>query len=184
MLSGRRKTIGVFLCKAYVLFDNAVYHALEEEALRLNCNIVVFATVGYFASRNSYDKQERRMFGLAPIEKLDGILVAPDTYELDGFRDELMSAIRERANCPVVAIRHMSEELDCVQTDESAAINSLMKHLLEDHKLRKIRFLAGYEGHLPAVRKHAAFFSAIRRTGRRRWCAPTTTWRPAWRGRR
>ena len=33
MLSGRRKTIGVFLCKAYVLFDNAVYHALEEEAL-------------------------------------------------------------------------------------------------------------------------------------------------------
>ena len=147
MLSGRRKTIGVFLCKAYVLFDNAVYHALEEEALRLNCNIVVFATVGYFASRNSYDKQERRMFGLAPIEKLDGILVAPDTYELDGFRDELMNAIRERANCPVVAIRHMSEELDCVQTDESAAINSLMKHLLEDHKLRKIRFLAGYEGH-------------------------------------
>ena len=147
MLSGRRKTIGVFLCKAYVLFDNAVYHALEEEALRLNCNIVVFATVGYFASRNSYDKQERRMFGFAPIEKLDGILVAPDTYELDGFRDELMNAIRERANCPVVAIRHMSEELDCVQTDESAAINSLMKHLLEDHKLRKIRFLAGYEGH-------------------------------------
>ena len=68
MLSGRRKTIGVFLCKAYVLFDNAVYHALEEEALRLNCNIVVFATVGYFASRNSYDKQERRMFGFAPIE--------------------------------------------------------------------------------------------------------------------
>ena len=58
-----------------------------------------------------------------------------------------MNAIRERANCPVVAIRHMSEELDCVQTDESAAINSLMKHLLEDHKLRKIRVLAGYEGH-------------------------------------
>ena len=29
MLSGRRKTIGLFLCKAYVLFDNAVYHALQ-----------------------------------------------------------------------------------------------------------------------------------------------------------
>ena len=32
MISGRRKTIGVFICKAYSLFDNAVYHALEEEA--------------------------------------------------------------------------------------------------------------------------------------------------------
>ena len=147
MLSGRRKTIGLFLCKAYVLFDNAVYHALEEEARRLNYNIVVFTTVGYFASQNYYDKQERRMFYFAPIEKLDGILVAPDTYELDGFQDELMSAIRERATCPVVAIRHMSEELDCVQTDEAGAIISLMKHLLDDHKLKKIRFLAGYEGH-------------------------------------
>ena len=147
MLSGRRKTIGLFLCKAYVLFDNAVYHALEEEARRLNYNIVVFTTVGYFASQNAYDKQERRMFYFAPIEKLDGILVAPDTYELDGFQDELMSAIRERATCPVVAIRHMSEEMDCVQTDEAGAITSLMKHLLDDHKLTKIRFLAGYEGH-------------------------------------
>ena len=147
MLSGRRKTIGLFLCKAYVLFDNAVYHALEEEARRLNYNIVVFTTVGYFASQNYYDKQERRMFYFAPIEKLDGILVAPDTYELDGFQNELMNAIRERATCPVVAIRHMSEELDCVQTDEAGAIISLMKHLLDDHKLKKIRFLAGYEGH-------------------------------------
>ncbi len=35
MLSGKRKTIGAFLCKAYSLFDNAVYRMLEEEALSL-----------------------------------------------------------------------------------------------------------------------------------------------------
>ncbi len=30
MISGKRKTIGVFLCKAYSVFDNAVYAALEK----------------------------------------------------------------------------------------------------------------------------------------------------------
>ena len=35
MLSGRRKTIGAFLCKAYSLFDSAVYSALEKEAKKL-----------------------------------------------------------------------------------------------------------------------------------------------------
>ena len=70
------------------------------------------------------------MFSFAPIEQLDGILVAPDTYEIEGFRDELMNVIRERACCPVVAIRHTSEELDCVQTNETEAITPLLLHLL------------------------------------------------------
>ena len=147
MLSGRRKTIGAFLCKAYSLFDSAVFHALEEEAKNLDYNVVVFTTVGYFASQNYYDMQEKRMFSFAPIEELDGILVAPDTYEIEGFREELMDTIRERARCPVVAIRHQSDELDCVHTDETEAITPLLRHLLDDHKLKKIRFLAGYEGH-------------------------------------
>ena len=147
MLSGRRKTIGAFLCKAYALFDSAVYHMLAEEAEKLDYNIIVFTTVGYFASQNYYDMQEKRMFSFAPLEELDGILVAPDTYEIEGFQDELMNAIRERAHCPVVALRHVSDELDCVHTNETEAIMPLLKHLLVDHKLKKIRFLAGYEGH-------------------------------------
>ncbi|MBR6164814.1 MAG: GGDEF domain-containing protein [Clostridia bacterium] len=147
MLSGQRKTIGAFLCKAYSLFDSAVYHALEEEAQRLNYNIIVFTTVGYFASQNDYDIQEKRMFSFAPIEELDGIIMAPDTYEIEGFREELCTAIRERAHCPVVAIRHTSDEFDCVYTDAQASFQPLMTHLIEEHGLRKIRFLAGYEGH-------------------------------------
>ena len=102
MLSGRRKTIGAFLCKAYSLFDSAVYRALENEAKRLDYNIIVFTTVGYFASQNYYDMQEKRMFSFAPIESLDGILMAPDTYEIEGFKDELLDAVRERAHCPAI----------------------------------------------------------------------------------
>ncbi|MBR3431796.1 MAG: GGDEF domain-containing protein [Clostridia bacterium] len=161
MLSGKRKTIGAFLCKAYSLFDNAVYRVLEEEAKHLDYNIIVFTTVGYFASQNYYDQQERAMFSFAPIEELDGILVAPDTYEIDGFRDELMNAIRERARCPVVAVRHISQELDCVHTDEKNSISPLLEHLLDYHKLKKIRFLAGYEGHPDSENRLNAYRKAM-----------------------
>ena len=165
MLSGRRKTIGAFLCKAYSLFDTAVYRVLEEEAERLDYNIIVFTTVGYFASQNDYDRQERAMFSFAPIEQLDGILVAPDTYEIEGFRDELMDALRNRAKCPVVALRHVSDELDCVHTEESKAILLLLTHLLDEHKLKKIRFLAGYEGHPDSEARLNAFRRTMRERG-------------------
>lgn len=147
MISGKRKTIGVFICKAYSLFDNAVYHALEEGAKKYDLDVIVFTTVGYFSSQNEYDAQERGMFAFAPIEQLDGIIVAPDTYEIEGFREELHEELVKRAKCPVVAIRHRSETFDCIYTDENLAFRPLLKHLLEHHGLKKIRFLAGYTGH-------------------------------------
>ena len=147
MISGKRKTIGVFLCKAYSLFDNAVYAALEQQAKRLDYDIIAFTTVGYFASQNDYDAQELGMFAFAPIEELDGIIVAPDTYEIEGFRDKLREEIMSRARCPVVAIRHRTSEISCVYTDEDRAFRPLIRHLLEDHGLKRVAFLAGYEGH-------------------------------------
>ena len=147
MISGKRKTIGVFLCKAYSMFDNAVYRALEDEAKKRDFDIVIFTTVGYFASQNDYDSQERRMFSFAPIEQLDGIICAPDTYEIEGFKEELHEALSKRAKCPVVAIRHLGKEFDCIYTDEDLAIRPLMQHLLDHHGLKRVSFLAGYKGH-------------------------------------
>ena len=153
MISGKRKTIGVFICKAYSLFDNTVYHALQEQSKRLDYDVIVFTTVGYFASQNDYDSQERGMFAFAPIEQLDGILVAPDTYEIEGFRDQMHDELVKRAKCPVVAIRHTSKEFDCVYTDESLALKPLLSHLLDHHGLKRISFLAGYEGHPDSERR-------------------------------
>ena len=129
MIAGKRKTIGVFMCKAYQMFDNAVYSTLEKEAQKCDLDVVIFTTVGYFASRNDYDSQEMGMFSFAPIEELDGIIIAPDTYEIDGFRDKLFETIRNRAHCPVAAIRHLSDEFSCVFTDEDNAIRPLLRHL-------------------------------------------------------
>ena len=147
MISGRRKTIGVFLCKAYSLFDNAVYKTLEQEAKKHDFDVVIFTTVGYFSSQNEYDTQERGMFAFAPIGQLDGIIVAPDTYEIEGFRDQLHEELIKRAKCPVVAIRHFGHELDCVYTDQNLAFRPLLEHLLDHHGLKRIVFLAGYRGH-------------------------------------
>jgi diguanylate cyclase (GGDEF)-like protein len=147
MIAGKRRTIGVFMCKAYSMFDNAVFRRLEEEAGRFDYDIIIFTTVGYFASQNDYDSQELGMFAFAPVEELDGIIIAPDTYEVDGFRDQLLNEIRSRAKCPVVALRHVSHEFDCVYTDASEAFRPLLQHLINHHRLRRISFLAGYKGH-------------------------------------
>lgn len=156
MIFSRRKTIGVFITRSFIVFDDAVFRALEREARRLDYDIVVYMTVGYYMTRSEYDLQEKHMFRFAAIENLDGIIIVPDSYQEGDFRDMLYDVLK-RARCPIVAIRHQGEGYDCVYTDEDAAIRPLVRHLIEDHGLRRICFQKGLPRHVDAERRLAAF---------------------------
>lgn len=147
MLSGSRKTIGLFVNNSDGYFSEIVYRQIEKKAKNLNLNVIAFYTVGSHRSNNHYDTQEKEIFRFVSPEKLDGILVAPDTYETRGFRDELMSMLEERTCCPIVAIRTHAAPWDSVFIDDNEAIRPLLRHLIEKHGLKRICFMAGYEGH-------------------------------------
>ena len=165
MIFSKRKTIGVFICKLFTVFDNAVFAALASEGKRLNYDIVVFTTAGYFLKQSEYDVQEANIFSFAPIEKMDGIIVVPDSYEEDKFRNLLFDMIKTRVHCPVVAIRHESDWLRCVYTDEREAIRPLIRHLIEDHGLSRICFQTGFKGHIESRMRTEAFIEEMKAHG-------------------
>ena len=157
MIFTKRKTIGVFISRIFTIFDNAVFRALVREGKRLDYDIVVFATVGYFLTQSDYDVQEKNIFRFAPVEKLDGIIIVPDSYEEGEFRDLLYDLMDNRVTCPVVAIRHEGEKYDCVFTDEDEAIRPLIRHLIEDHGLTRICFQTGFPGHAEGEKRLNVF---------------------------
>ena len=147
MYSRKRKTIGVFISKAFSYFDDTLFRCLKRECKRLDYDVIVFTTVGNRENSNYYDTQEMGIFSFAPVESLDGIIVVPESFERAGFREALFDMLKTRATCPIIAIRHKSNTLSCVFTDESNAIRPLIRHLIEHHGIRKIAFLAGFPGH-------------------------------------
>ena len=157
MIFSRRKTIGVFISKEFVIFDNAVFRALAREGRRLDYDIVVFATVGYFLTQSDYDVQEKNIFRFAALEKLDGIIIVPDSYEQGEFRNLLYDMLRKHADCPIVAIRHEGGEYDCVYTDEAQAIRPVVRHLIEDHGLTRICFQTGFASNTESDARLATF---------------------------
>lgn len=147
MITDKRKTLGVFMNKAGPSFQATVQQVTRQYARAMGYDVFYFYTVGYRDSSNFYDAQEKNMFSFAPMEKLDGALVVPDTYDMHGFRESLFEMLDKRANCPVVYIRAYEEGRDSLYTDENVAIRPLIRHLLEEHGLRKVCFLAGYAEH-------------------------------------
>lgn len=147
MLTDGRKTIGIFMNKADTNFQDTVQYITQQRAKEMGCDVFYFFTVGYRESANFYDVQEKSMFSFVPLEKLDGILVTPDSYDMPGFREALFDMLEKRANCPIVCIRDSRSVYDSVYTDENKAIRPLLAHLLDDHGFRKVCFESGYAEH-------------------------------------
>ena len=112
MFTDKRKAIGVFLNRADLNFQATVQRVTRQCAREMGYDVFYFSTVGYRESSNFYDEQEKSMFSFTPMEKLDGALVAPDTYDMNGFRECLFEMLDKRANCPIVCVRDSQSEYD------------------------------------------------------------------------
>lgn len=179
MIFSRRKTIGVFISKEFAVFDNAVFRALAREGRRMDYDIVVFSTVGYYLTQSDYDIQEKNIFRFAAVQKLDGIIIVPDSYEEGEFRDLLYGMLRDHAHCPVVALRHRGNTYDCVYTDESEAIRPVVRHLIEDHGLKRIAFQTGFPGHTEARQRLGVYREEMEAHGLpvpEDWVCPGNMW--------
>ena len=161
MLNGKRKCIGVFVNRTDVDFIDCINKTIQIEAKALGYDVYFFFTVGYGNVDNEYDRQEMTMFNLAPIEKMDGILVALDTYQISGFGEALLYTLEARAKCPVVHIRQIPSGCNGVYTDESHAINEIISHVIEHHGCKRIYFLGGYEGHVDAELRRKCFYAEM-----------------------
>ena len=75
MIFSKRKTIGVFISKMFRVFDEAFFTTLDRESKRLDYDVVVFLTAGYYLTKSDYDIQEKNILKFAPLDHLDGILI-------------------------------------------------------------------------------------------------------------
>lgn len=165
MFTDKRKAIGVFLNRADLNFQATVQRVTRQCARKMGYDVFYFSTVGYRESSNFYDEQEKSMFSFAPMEKLDGAIVAPDTYDMNGFRESLFEMLDKRANCPIVCVRDSQSEYDSFYTDEDVAIRPLIRHLLEEHGFRKVCFLAGYREHPDSNSRLACYLDEMEKHG-------------------
>lgn len=165
MINSKRKTLGIFMNKGDQNFQDTVQEVVRRRAREMDYDVFFFLTVGHRESSNFYDEQEKGMFDFAPVEHLDGILVTPDTYDMHGFRNSLFDMLDKRVKCPIVCIRDRQSQYDSFYTDESVSIRPLMQHLLEEHGLRRVCFLAGYKEHPDSNERLACYLDEMQKHG-------------------
>ncbi len=145
MITNGRKTIGIFISQLLSEFPEALCKSISSRALELNYNAIFFTNFGGYG-QDQYDVGELQIANIPCYENLDGIILIPDTYAVNGLMENLMQNIKARTKCPVVSIRRKKDEFYNVLVDNNKIIEDLVRHFIEVHGFTRLNFLAGPKG--------------------------------------
>lgn len=152
MFFNNRKTIGVFISNINNEYQEVLCKGISIRAQELNYNAVFFTSFGGYGQLE-YEAGEVQIVDIPNYEELAGIIVAPDTFVIEGLEQRIKDNIKERSTCPVVSIRQKTDEYYNVIIDNNKILEELIRHFIEVHGFTRLNFLAGPEDHLDSQKR-------------------------------
>lgn len=136
MFYNGRKTIGVFLNRAELEFQQVLSKSLMKTAKECDYNIVFLTSFGIRETETMYDLYEKNVVDFAPIEDFDAIIVALDTYDTPSFREKLIEGRTREHNTYVPArilYRESTRNFVVCEDKERNEIFWKLNEVLEKH---------------------------------------------------
>ena len=165
MFGNHGKTIGVFINRSEMEFQQELIQGIVSEALHFGFNVVFMDSYGVRETKNMYDYYESAIVNFAPMEEFDAIIVALDTFDTPILRKKLIKALQERAKCPVISFREENEYFYNVTTEANSLIEKIVEHFVEIHHVKRFGFMAGYEGHVDSEVRFSYFRKELEKRG-------------------
>lgn len=142
-----RGTAEIDVERTTLLFIDQIVHAAEVVLRGTSSSLLL--TFG--SSSEEFERRVRSLTG-----KVDGLLVAEEVMPAADLR-----ALAERIPVVVIAGRREETGLDLFTADNHAGMTALVRHLVEDHRYRRLSFVTGPRDAPDARERQAAFEAAV-----------------------
>lgn len=142
--------MGLFLFNTQGEFQIEICRGMAVRAEQLGYNLAVFACYGNYGTNKKFGVGEMAIFDLPEYDKLSGIVVAFDTFNIPEAREFILDKIKKCASCPVVSLREALDGVNNVLIDERHSIEGVLRHIIEDHGKKNIAFMTGTKGRFDA----------------------------------
>lgn len=165
MFGNGRKTIGLFIFSSYEPYQQEICHGVAEQAYAKEYNVAVFNSFGRYGDNVEYFEGEARIFDLPDYSKFAGIVLATDTFDIEGAKEKIMEHIRNEARCPVVSLRQAMNGINNILLDERDTMEEIIRHVIEVHKAKDIAFMSGPKDRCDANFRLACFKRIMKEYG-------------------
>lgn len=157
MFSNNRKTIGIFAENTANEFQHKLCDGIIREARNRGYNVAVFSSYGSYGQSKLFCVGDMQLYQLPPYEDLDGVILVLDTMDSDENKDQVIRTVKDRCTCPVVSMRMTIPEFNNIIVDNFTCMEGIIRHFIEEHKLKRICFMTGPANHFDAVERLESF---------------------------
>lgn len=159
------KKIAVFIGDISGEFQIDVLEAIKSTAKEKGVGVFVYANAAVFGANVFYSQGEKNIIYLPYLEDYDGIIVAGDTFGIEGMDEELAELLKKEAKCPVVSIRQKDDRFSNVLVDDYTAMCTMVEHFIVHHGFKRVCFMTGKLEMYDAQRRLLAYINTMQRHG-------------------
>ena len=144
MFNGR-KIIALCIPKAYERTSFRYISTLNKCARKHNYSLFVYQTCTALYGNSRNDNGEYYVFNLMDYDIIDGIVLFSELIKDKDIADVIAKKANER-NIPIIAVERPVEGCINAHYDYGDCFEKIVRHIIVDHQLTKVNFIAGIEG--------------------------------------
>ncbi|MGM9973686.1 MAG: GGDEF domain-containing protein [Clostridiaceae bacterium] len=134
------KKICVFVSHLFGKYQQSLCQGIIAKAMEYGYLVDIFSS-NDGENLGKYDLGEKSILRIPNFQEYSGIVFASNTYLLSGLKDMVSKEIRSKSNCPVIEVSHKSDFFPRIALDNNSAIGDIVKHLIKEHKAKRICYL-------------------------------------------
>ncbi|MDO4864384.1 MAG: substrate-binding domain-containing protein [Ruminococcus sp.] len=156
------KRIGIIIGRIYKAANKRLLSGIVEQARTAGISAYVF-TLNEECPNDKITSGEENIFSAINFSLLDGIVLAPYTFDSDGYSSYIEHYLAENCTIPVVRIGIEQDRYISVWYNDRGEMSELTLHLIYGHGCKKILCLTGPEQYEVSRSRAAGYRDAMER---------------------
>lgn len=160
-----RKKVAIFICGSVVEYQEQMVSHLSTEMAKLGYYSIIYNWFGGYGECADFEAGELNAAYLPDYSDYDGIFLCLDTFSNADAAETVLERVKKHCKCPVVSIRREAADYNTVLIDDENSMESITRHLIEDHKFTDLFYVSGIKGHPDAVKRLDCFKRILKEYG-------------------
>lgn len=146
------KIIGVCITKINDESCTEFTEYLSQEAIANGYRVFVYNSFRDFYHRDDYDKGAQSIYHAINFDVLDALVIDYRSFYDKKIIDDLVARAKMRG-LPVIVLNEQRDDCFCIVNNYDEDYKNLIRHVIRDHGVRKVNFLAGVKGEKNSERR-------------------------------
>lgn len=158
---GQKKKIAILISRSSAEYQYTLLSRLVSKAREYGYYALVYSCFGKYGNNEAYDIGEAYITDLPDFSKMNGIILAIDTFETHSVAEKILALVRANATCPVVSVRRYVEGVSNVLVDDHNSMEAITTHLIEEHGYKDFCYVSGPKEHIDAQNRLECFLRVM-----------------------